>query len=194
MNNYGRRWRGWGPQSSEIEPIPDCDAAARHCHICGFKLAKPYPISLSAKAPIREPILIITRRAFTAALSLTGLAALAGLSPFRLIADALADERRRRRQAAVAARHGAWAQGRARDHHRIRLDDLPALRGVQRERVPEDQGRLYRHQQDPLRVPRIPARHQGGGGLDAVALHRQGRRRQILRGHRPLVQAAKPTG
>jgi protein-disulfide isomerase len=35
--------------------------------------------------------LIITRRAFTAVLSLTGLAALAGFSPFRLIADALAD-------------------------------------------------------------------------------------------------------
>jgi protein-disulfide isomerase len=34
--------------------------------------------------------LIITRRAFTAALSLTGLAALAGLPPFRLITDAFA--------------------------------------------------------------------------------------------------------
>jgi protein-disulfide isomerase len=34
--------------------------------------------------------LIITRRAFTAALSLTGLAALVGLSPLRLIADAMA--------------------------------------------------------------------------------------------------------
>ncbi|HKH00094.1 MAG TPA: DsbA family protein [Bradyrhizobium sp.] len=34
--------------------------------------------------------MIITRRAFTAALSLTGLAALAGLSPLRLIADAIA--------------------------------------------------------------------------------------------------------
>ena len=34
--------------------------------------------------------MIITRRAFTAALSLTGLAALAGLSPLRLITDALA--------------------------------------------------------------------------------------------------------
>jgi protein-disulfide isomerase len=33
---------------------------------------------------------IITRRAFTAALSLTGLAALAGFSPLRLIADAVA--------------------------------------------------------------------------------------------------------
>jgi protein-disulfide isomerase len=37
-----------------------------------------------------EHTLIITRRAFTAALSLTGLAALAGLSPLRLIADAMA--------------------------------------------------------------------------------------------------------
>ena len=35
--------------------------------------------------------MIITRRAFTAALSLTGLAALAGLSPFHLITEALAD-------------------------------------------------------------------------------------------------------
>ncbi|MEA2920395.1 MAG: hypothetical protein QOF07_358 [Bradyrhizobium sp.] len=34
--------------------------------------------------------MIITRRAFTAALSLTGLAALAGFSPLRLIADAMA--------------------------------------------------------------------------------------------------------
>src|SRR6202521_1765664 len=34
--------------------------------------------------------LIITRRAFTTALSLTGLSLLAGLSPLRLIADALA--------------------------------------------------------------------------------------------------------
>ena len=34
--------------------------------------------------------MIITRRAFTAALSLTGLAALAGLPPFRLITDAVA--------------------------------------------------------------------------------------------------------
>ena len=34
--------------------------------------------------------MIITRRVFTAALSLTGLAALAGLSPLRLIADAMA--------------------------------------------------------------------------------------------------------
>jgi len=41
-------------------------------------------------APIRELTLIITRRAFTTALSLTGLAALAGLSPLRLITEAFA--------------------------------------------------------------------------------------------------------
>jgi protein-disulfide isomerase len=38
----------------------------------------------------REPILILTRRAFTAALSLTGLGLLAGFSPLRLITDATA--------------------------------------------------------------------------------------------------------
>jgi protein-disulfide isomerase len=41
-------------------------------------------------APVRELTLIITRRAFTAALSLTGLAALIGLSPLRLISEAMA--------------------------------------------------------------------------------------------------------
>src|SRR3954454_15244730 len=42
--------------------------------------------------PIREPTLIITRRAFTSMLSLTGLAALAGLSPLRFISDAMIPE------------------------------------------------------------------------------------------------------
>jgi protein-disulfide isomerase len=41
-------------------------------------------------APIREFTLIITRRAFTAALSLTGFSLLAGFSPLRLIAEAAA--------------------------------------------------------------------------------------------------------
>jgi protein-disulfide isomerase len=46
---------------------------------------------LGVNAPIlREQTLIITRRAFTAALSLTGLSLLAGFSPLRLIADAMA--------------------------------------------------------------------------------------------------------
>jgi protein-disulfide isomerase len=38
----------------------------------------------------REPNLILTRRAFTAALSLTGLGLLAGFSPLRLITEAMA--------------------------------------------------------------------------------------------------------
>jgi protein-disulfide isomerase len=41
-------------------------------------------------APIREFTLIITRRAFTAALSLTGFSLLAGFSPLRLITEATA--------------------------------------------------------------------------------------------------------
>jgi protein-disulfide isomerase len=40
--------------------------------------------------PIREPALIVTRRTFNAALSLTGLAALAALSPLRFISLAMA--------------------------------------------------------------------------------------------------------
>jgi protein-disulfide isomerase len=45
---------------------------------------------LGVNAPIREQPLMITRRAFTTALSLTGLAALAGFSPLRLITGAMA--------------------------------------------------------------------------------------------------------
>jgi protein-disulfide isomerase len=45
---------------------------------------------LGVNAPIQEPTLIISRRAFTAALSLTGLAAVIGLSPLRLISEAMA--------------------------------------------------------------------------------------------------------
>jgi protein-disulfide isomerase len=45
---------------------------------------------LGVNGPIWELTLIITRRASTAVLSLTGLAALAGLSPLRLIGDAMA--------------------------------------------------------------------------------------------------------
>jgi protein-disulfide isomerase len=40
--------------------------------------------------PILEPTVIITRRAFTTMLSLTGLAALAGFSPLRLVSEAMA--------------------------------------------------------------------------------------------------------
>jgi protein-disulfide isomerase len=65
--------------------------ATRHCHNWRFKLAKvSFRTSFGRERAIREQTLMITRRAFTAALSLTGLAALAGLSPLRLITDAMA--------------------------------------------------------------------------------------------------------
>ena len=46
--------------------------------------------TLGETTPIREPTLIITRRAFTTMLSLTGLAVAAGLSPLRLFTEAMA--------------------------------------------------------------------------------------------------------
>jgi len=53
-----------------------------------FKLAEGiFPQALRKSRQSREPTLILTRRAFTAALSLTGLGLLAGFSPLRLIAD-----------------------------------------------------------------------------------------------------------
>jgi protein-disulfide isomerase len=65
--------------------------ATRHCHNCRFKLAKAtFSHFFARERAIREQTLMITRRAFTAALSLAGLAALAGLSPLRLITDAMA--------------------------------------------------------------------------------------------------------
>src|SRR5436309_2026394 len=80
-------WRGSAPRSSEIEPFA-----------CSRNLGPPLPqLSFQASelnlfgrdpAPIWSKPLIITRRAFTAALSLTGLAALAGLSPLRFLSDA----------------------------------------------------------------------------------------------------------
>ena len=103
-------------------------------------------------------------------------------------------ERVRGRQAAIAAGHGARSRHRSGDDHRICVDDLRALRALQRNRVPEDQVGIHRQRQDPLRVPRIPARHQGRSGLDAGALHRQGRCRQVFRRHRHAVQAAERLG
>jgi protein-disulfide isomerase len=56
-----------------------------------FKLAEGiFPQALRKSRQSREPTLILTRRAFTAALSLTGLGLLAGFSPLRLITDAMA--------------------------------------------------------------------------------------------------------
>jgi protein-disulfide isomerase len=55
-----------------------------------FQASELFFSSSGVNAPTREPALIITRRAFTAALSLTGLGLLAGFSPLRLISEAMA--------------------------------------------------------------------------------------------------------
>src|SRR3954470_9282713 len=66
-------------------------AATHHCHNWRFKLAKAsFRTSFGRERAIREQTLMITRRAFTAALTLTGLTALAGLSPLRLFTAAIA--------------------------------------------------------------------------------------------------------
>jgi protein-disulfide isomerase len=65
--------------------------ARRHCHNWRFKLAKAaFRTFFGRERAIREPASMITRRAFTAALSLTGLGLLAGFSPLKLITDAMA--------------------------------------------------------------------------------------------------------
>jgi protein-disulfide isomerase len=55
-----------------------------------FQASEQFFSSFGVKTPTRESALIITRRAFTAALSLTGLSLLAGFSPLRLISEAMA--------------------------------------------------------------------------------------------------------
>ena len=96
------------------------------------------------------------------------------------------------RKAGVAARHRDRVGESAGHHHRICVDELSALRGVRRERVSDAAVEIYRYRQGALRVPRVSARHQGGGGLDTGALHRQGRFRKISRRGRDPVQAAGP--
>jgi len=70
---------------------PGPGIAACHCLNCRFKLANRLLWFFGREcAKNGSKPLIITRRAFTAALTLTGLAALAGFSPLRLIAEAMA--------------------------------------------------------------------------------------------------------
>jgi protein-disulfide isomerase len=71
--------------------MPGPEARARYCQSSRFRLANGClhgPLARKRRSGSRP--LIITRRAFTAALSLTGLAALASFSPLRLIAQAMA--------------------------------------------------------------------------------------------------------
>ena len=107
--------------------------ATRHCHDCPFHVSERHPKlgPLREKRPSGSRPLIITRRAFTAALSLTGLAALAGLSPLRLITEAMAQSAS---DVAKPVSLPDMALGPANASVTIteyRVDDLPALRGVQ---------------------------------------------------------------
>ena len=78
------------------------------------------------------------------------------------------------------------------DHHRIRLDDLPALRALLEHDLSRAEEALHRHRQGALHLARIPARSAGGGRLHAGALRRQ---RQIHADGRDAVrQAARLDG
>ncbi len=99
--------------------------------------------------------MIITRRAFTAALSLTGLGLLAGLSPLRLIADAMAQSA----SAADVAKPVSlpdMALGPA--NAAVTITEYasmtcPHCAQLHRNRVSEDQIGIHRHRQNPLRLP-----------------------------------------
>ncbi len=88
----GRAGPAWRLDQAKLSLPRAAGIEACHCHNCRFKLANT-PLLWVHWACTRQSgskPLIITRRAFTAALSLTGLSLLAGLSPLRLIADAMA--------------------------------------------------------------------------------------------------------
>ena len=143
---------------------PRAGVAARHCHNCRFKPANGFfSDSLGVNAPIREQTLIITRRAFTAALSLTGLAALAGFSPLRLIADAMAQSAS---DVAKPVSLPDMALGPA--NATVTITEYasmtcPHCAAFNENVFPKIKSEYHRQRQDPLRVPRIPARHQGRG-------------------------------
>ena len=69
---------------AKLSLLRSAPGATRHCHNWRFKLAKAsFRTSFGRERAIREQTLMITRRAFTAALSLTGLG-----RPRRLLAAA----------------------------------------------------------------------------------------------------------
>jgi protein-disulfide isomerase len=82
---------GSAPRSSEIEPAARFGRSGPPLPQLSFQASELSSLKcFGVNAPIQELTLIITRRAFTAALSLTGLGLLAGFSPLRLIAEAMA--------------------------------------------------------------------------------------------------------
>jgi protein-disulfide isomerase len=117
--------------------------------------------------------LIITRRAVTAALSWTGVAALIGLSPFRLISDVLATSTTDNVTEPVLLPDMALGPADA----AITMAEYasitcPHCAAFNENVFPKIKAGLYRHRQDPLRVPRIPARPDCRGFKRVVALHR----------------------
>jgi protein-disulfide isomerase len=91
MNSCAPHWRGSAPQSSEIEPFAQAARRSAPLPQPAFQASEGlFSFTFGRERAIREPTLMITRRAFTAALSLTGLGLLAGFSPLRLITDAMA--------------------------------------------------------------------------------------------------------
>ena len=79
------------------------------------------------------------------------------------------------RQTGIAAGHCYRICGRTHHSHRIFLDELPALRSLRPECVPDVAIEIYRYRQSAFRVSGISARHQGRRRVDTGALHRQRR-------------------
>jgi protein-disulfide isomerase len=89
MNSCAQRWPAWVPQSSEIEALLRIRDPAPPLPGQPFRVSEQASFQVIARPGVRA--LIITRRAFTAALTLTGLAAWSGLlPPLRLINAAMA--------------------------------------------------------------------------------------------------------
>ena len=86
------RWPGLAPRSSEIDAFVRTSAQIAPLPRGAF-LVSERRLNWNISAQMRQSgsrSLIITRRAFTAALSLTGLATLVGFSPLHLITEATA--------------------------------------------------------------------------------------------------------
>ena len=111
-----------------------------------------------------------TLRLVGAGAAAAGLAAGRRARPRRTTRPSRGRSGRRRPQ----RRHGARLRQGAGDHHRICLDDLPALRAFLGDDLPRAAKALHRHRQGALHVPRIPARSARGGRIHARALRRQG--------------------
>ena len=123
--------------------------------------------------------MIITRRAFTAVLSLTGLGLIAGLSPLRLIGGAMAQS-----ASDVAKPQSLPDMALGPANASVTITEYASMTcshcasfnenvfpKIKSEFI--DSGKI-------LRVPRIPLDIKAAAGLDAVALHRQWRPRKYF--------------